>query len=628
MVEGASSAVGRATAWLEASPWWVTVREMLRIGRGRAVALVALTAVQGLVPAAQVVATGELVGRIPAVVGAGVDAAPTRRALVALAVLAGLSLAGYVVSSLTEVLASDVTRRASRTHDLELMAAVAAPATIAHLEDPAFLDRLEAAAGRTRTLPAQAIAFWPSVTTTVLSACAAVLVVARAAPLAALVLTVHALATRGHNRRRYRGITSAVFDQGNLHRRSSYLRTLATTPGPAKEVRVFGLGPWLAHAQEQEWRTAMAPTWGRIWKGTARSSLDLLVYGALLAATAWWLLDRTVAGDIALATAVAALQSSLTIRGLSQASDAEYHFAETALRLPVHRAVVDELHELADADGLDARVLPPGAPTQRITFEDLHFTYPGTDRPVYAGLDLTVDAGTSVALVGVNGAGKTTLVTLLAGLHRPTCGRILIDGTPLDELDPVRWQRRVAAIFQDFWRYPLPVRDNVGLGAPEQLAAGVPVEEALARAGAADLVAGLPQGVDTVLDRQWDGGRELSGGQWQRIALARAMYAVGGGATVLVLDEPTAALDVRAEADVYDRFLDITRGLTSIVISHRFSTVRRADRIVVVDGGRVVEDGTHDELVARGGRYATMFELQARRFHDGDDLEDEIGAPA
>jgi ATP-binding cassette subfamily B protein len=171
------------------------------------------------------------------------------------------------------------------------------------------------------------------------------------------------------------------------------------------------------------------------------------------------------------------------------------------------------------------------------------------------------------------------------------------------------------------------VRANIGLGAPEHLGDQAALERAASRAGADAVIAGLPDGWDTVLDRQFDGGTDLSGGQWQRLALARALFAVESGARVLVLDEPTAALDVRAEADVYDRFLDITTGLTSIVISHRFSTVRRADRIVVIDGGRVIEDGDHASLLVAGGRYARMFELQAARYRADPTGDGDTGLP-
>jgi ATP-binding cassette subfamily B protein len=227
-----------------------------------------------------------------------------------------------------------------------------------------------------------------------------------------------------------------------------------------------------------------------------------------------------------------------------------------------------------------------------------------------------------VAIVGENGAGKTTLVKLLAGLYQPTGGRITVDGVDLRDLEPTSWQRRVAAIFQDFVRYKFTAYDNVAVGALHLAADRGTVEEAGRRAGAAALVDALPQGWQTPLSRQLTGGADLSGGEWQRLALARALLAVAGGASVLVLDEPTASLDVRAEAEIYDRFLDLTRGVTTVLISHRFSTVRRADRIVVVEGGRVTEDGTHDSLVAAGGRYAFLYALQASRFLAGEAADD------
>jgi ATP-binding cassette subfamily B protein len=263
-------------------------------------------------------------------------------------------------------------------------------------------------------------------------------------------------------------------------------------------------------------------------------------------------------------------------------------------------------------------------PAQSVRFEGVCFRYPGSDHEVYDNLDLELRAGESLAVVGVNGAGKTTLVKLLARLHDPTGGRITADGVDLRELKPDEWQRRVAAIFQDFTRYELPARDNVAFGALALSADEAELDRAVEQAGAADVVERLPKGWDTVLSRRFTGGVDLSGGQWQRMALARALLAVRGGAGILVLDEPTANLDVRAESELYDRFLELTRGVTTVVISHRFSTVRRADRIVVLDQGRVVEEGDHATLVAAGGHYARMFALQAARFSEADNGLDPL----
>ena len=269
---------------------------------------------------------------------------------------------------------------------------------------------------------------------------------------------------------------------------------------------------------------------------------------------------------------------------------------------------------------------PDGLPGREVVFRDVTFGYPTSARPVLDHLDLTIPAGTSLAIVGQNGAGKTTLAKLLCRLYDPQSGAVEVDGTDLRSFAVEAWRRRVTAVFQDFLRLELPLRDNVAPGGGVDDAA---VGEALAQAGAAQLA-----GLDTTLARGYEGGTDLSGGQWQRVALARVLCAVDQGAGVVLLDEPTAQLDVRGEAEVFDRILSATRGRTTILVSHRFSTVRHADRICVLEGGRVVELGTHDELMAAGGRYRTMFDLQAQRFAAGDDadaageaLDDAADAP-
>ncbi len=258
-------------------------------------------------------------------------------------------------------------------------------------------------------------------------------------------------------------------------------------------------------------------------------------------------------------------------------------------------------------------------PRSSIRFEGVRFTYPGRDTPVFDGLDLEIRAGTSLAIVGENGAGKTSFVKLLARLYDPDGGRILVDGVDLREIDVASWRARLAPVFQDFLQLEVSAYDNVAFGSLSHRDDAAAVERAGVLSGAQLVVDRLPDGWQTMVSREFSGGTQLSGGEWQRLALARALFAVQAGAGILVLDEPTAAMDVRGEAEVYDRFLEVTRGVTTIVISHRFSTVRRADRIVVVEHGQVVEDGSHTELMAMGGRYATMYELQAARFSEATD---------
>jgi len=248
-------------------------------------------------------------------------------------------------------------------------------------------------------------------------------------------------------------------------------------------------------------------------------------------------------------------------------------------------------------------------PRREICFRHVRFAYPGpgSAMPVLDDFDLTIPAGTSLAIVGQNGAGKTTLAKLLCRLYDPQAGAIEVDGVDIRELDLAAWRQRISAVFQDFIKFELPLRDNVALnGAPDEVIRG-----ALADAGATSLAS-----LDTILSRAYEGGTDLSGGQWQRVALARALAAVRLGAGIVILDEPTAQLDVRGEMEIFERILRATSQCTTILVSHRFSTVRLADRICVLERGKVVELGTHDELMARRGYYYNLYTMQWRANED------------
>jgi ATP-binding cassette subfamily B protein len=260
-----------------------------------------------------------------------------------------------------------------------------------------------------------------------------------------------------------------------------------------------------------------------------------------------------------------------------------------------------------------APALPPLPVLERgIRFRDVGFRYPGREEWALRHFSVFIPEGESLALVGQNGAGKTTFIKLLTRLYEPTEGEISIDGRPLSEWDIDSLRRRMSVVFQDFARYQLSVRENVGFGELEHLNEDSQVGRAVERGGAAEVVGRLTNGLGTQLGRWFKDGVELSGGQWQKIALARAF--MREGADILVLDEPTSALDAEAEHAVFQRFRDLTRGKTSILISHRFATVRMADHIVVLERGQIVEEGTHESLLAARGRYAHLFTLQAQAY--------------
>jgi ATP-binding cassette subfamily B protein len=241
-------------------------------------------------------------------------------------------------------------------------------------------------------------------------------------------------------------------------------------------------------------------------------------------------------------------------------------------------------------------------------FRNVSFAYPGTDRLVLTDISFHIDAAERVALIGENGAGKTTIVKLMARLYDPTGGNILLDGVDLRDYSPEDLRREIGVIFQDYMRYDMPAADNIGVGRVEALLDIGRIREAARRAQADEVIGRFPLAWDQMLGRRFDGGLDLSAGQWQKIALARAYMR---DAQILVLDEPTASLDARAEYQVFQQFSELTRGKMAVLISHRFSTVRMADRILVLGGGRVLEQGAHADLVASGGVYAELFELQA-----------------
>jgi ATP-binding cassette subfamily B protein len=446
---------------------------------------------------------------------------------------------------------------------------------------------------------------------------AAVLVATVSVPAAAILALVWILVG---NRLQANMRRSDQFTWEDAVHAASYTHRIGLRQEWAKEVRIFGLTGWLSDRYGRQTARILA----ELAKARKVGQRPLTVLLALVVVANAAVIALATRSDLGVGSVVLLLQGMLGMSLLAdQSGDDLIEYG--ASRVPV----VLELEHLVShhATTHPGTASASGRPMESIVFEEVSFGYPESGRVILDRLNLEIRAGTSLGIVGLNGAGKTTLIKLLTGLEVPQNGRILIDGIDLRELDQESWRKSVAAIFQDFVHYEMSARDNIGLGAVEQLAQPTidgEIERSAVRAGADAILGALPHGLDTTLSARLESGVDLSGGQWQRIALARSLMAVQGGARVLVLDEPTAQLDGRAEADIYERFLDLTSGLTSVVISHRFSTIRRSSRIIVLDGGQVTEDGSHEQLLAADGTYARMFRKQAMRFSSNaeEDIDD------
>jgi len=420
-----------------------------------------------------------------------------------------------------------------------------------------------------------------------------------------------------------------------LRRRMDYLTTLVTTDTYAKEVKLFGLGPYfidrfrqLSNVYQDRQRGLVVTRYfvGFVWSSitTLAGSLTYL-YVALQA-----IAGKLTLGDLTLYTqAASSVQGS--VQGLLSGFGSMYE----------NNLYLNDLFELlatpvgiegAAGDGSDATsrrpsgaeaaagtlVLDPATARGELVFDHVTFRYPGRDEDALSDVSFTIAPGETVAVVGRNGAGKSTLIKLVTRLYDPTGGRILLDGIDLRELEPAAVRSLIGGMFQDYVTYQASAAENIGLGELDRIEDRDAVIDAAVKGGADTLLDRLPEGWDTPLGKWFDGGVELSGGEWQKIALGRAFMR---DARILLLDEPTSALDAQAEFELFARLRSLARGRTAIYISHRFSTVRQADRILFLEHGRLVEEGTHAELMALGGRYAQLFTLQAAAY-TGEPVDD------
>jgi ATP-binding cassette, subfamily B, bacterial len=599
--------------------WLAIARLLSRAGWPAVAWAVAVNLTIGLLPLVFIVGTSVMLQRVPALASARHAPGAWAAVMLAFAVALGALIAQNALSPLQAAIAELVTRRVDGHCIRRLMTSALTDAQMALLERREILDKLSSAReGLLEQLqtPGSAVAGLLAVIARYTQMIgAAVLVGVILGPVAGLVIAaVTAVMRVGSRGSLTRWVLTIKTRLSAPFRKVRYVFDIASDPAIAKEVRTYGILAWLHGRASTESRLFLAPWWRerrRVYFA------PFLVFSAVILAGAFMVLLqlRAAAGH-----GITVLGLSLALQGILLPLRMGTYFPECDIQTAYGMGSYDTITELerlfradppqAGRGGMSAAGLPRSA----VRFENVHFRYPGSDHEVLNGLDLELPAGTSTAIVGMNGTGKTTLVKLLARHYQPTAGRIRVDGTDLRDLDAPGWQRQLAVIFQDYVKYEMDAAANIGMGAPEHMLDDAAIRAAAERADAAAIVAALPAGLATPLSSRYTGGVDLSGGQWQRIALARALLAVAAGSSVLVLDEPTAQLDVRAEVAFFDNFLKLTRGLTTVVISHRFSTVRRADRIAVLEDGRVTELGTHDELIRASGRYADLFWLQAHRF--------------
>jgi len=604
-----------------------------RAGTGLVAGAALLNLALGVVPVAFLVATSVLLGRIPAAAQGGTQSGASAWDLLSAPVIwSGVAVvAQQVLTPLQTALGELISRRIDGQVYERLMRASLHDPGLAAIEDPAVQDRLSEAARELEfgfQSPGRACAglFALLARYVQLAGYTTVVGLAFSWPAAAALLTATMLFRYGQRGglRKY----SAVFPRlAAVRRKSDYLRDMLTGVTAGKEIRVFGLMGWLRDLHREAYVSWMMPVWAERRRIYLKPVAWLAGGGLLLVAAVMAGLGADAAGSLTLTRFALAAQAVLAALRLGD------HYPEadvqTQFGMNAYTAVRSLEHDVAarGEPSLPASGRRPAIPQGDVRFENVSFHYPGHRRAVLAGLDLTLPAGRSTALVGLNGAGKTTLVKLLTRLYDPTGGRITAGGVDLTSLPVDGWRRTLGVVFQDYLRYEAPASDNVGFGAVEHLDDAEGIRQACRSSGIAEALESLPGGLATPLARHLSGGAELSGGQWQRVAIARALFALHHGASLLVLDEPTASLDVRAEARFYEQFVGLTRGVTTLLISHRFSTVRLADNIVVLEEGRLLEEGSHEELLQLGGRYATLFRLQAMRFTDGDltdgDLTDD-----
>lgn len=607
-----SPATSRAVAVIRGlfAARWQLLRQ-LRHAPGATASLTVLETLAAVAPTLLALGLGWLVSRLE---GIGVGDDFTWGGLVApLVLVSAMFILQELLAALGEVAQYAATGQVDRSVRRAVRAASLQGLSVAQLEDPAIVDDLARASdvgeGMLRSPGSAATGQLRLLFRFLAAASATVLLSVVFSPLLAVALLVISLCIRALIRRQWMGMVDAWDARERYRRRSVYWTELGRIPEAGKDIRMFGLGRWLVERRTAAFIEFLEPLWPlrrKVQIGQWPVALLTAVSGilALLIPGLAMRVGTIDAADMVVCLSAAFAIFQMSLMGM-EAFDIEYG-----------SGAVEALERLRSRQRR-YEIAAPSAPVgfeSSIRCESLSFTYPGTTVPIIRNLNLEINPREVIGLVGRNGVGKTTLIRLLAALYRPDGGKILVDGVDLADIPSEQWHARVSVVFQDFGRFPATLAENIAIGASEHLGDREGVQRAARLAGLDRWSDDLPSGLDTVLGREFDDGVDLSGGQWQSVAIARALFAAKHGRDLLVFDEPTAHLDARSEAAFFDRVTDAIDDAAIVLISHRLGTIRHADRIVMLGPEGIIEQGSHDELLERDGEYARLFALQASQF--------------